>query len=75
MREQPILAHGIIRKVQSDRVYEVELPNGKCITGHLPNPLAKLSRELIPGVHVRLEMTPFDFEKGRIAGIVIDADA
>ena len=75
MSEQPIHADGIIRKVQSDRVCQVELPNGKCITGHLPSPLAKLSGELLPGVHVRLEMTPFDFEKGRIAGIVNDADA
>ena len=51
------------------------LINGKSIVGHLPGRLAELSASLLPGVNVRLEMTPFDFEKGRIAGIAENPDA
>ncbi len=52
----------------------VELINGKLIVGHLPGRLADLASSLAPGVHVCLEMTPFDFEKGRISGIARHPD-
>ena len=69
MPESPIETRGIIRKIRSERVYAVELVNGKFIVGHLPGRLGDLAPLLTPGVHVCLEMTPFDFEKGRISGI------
>ena len=75
MAENPIETIGIIREVRSSRVYRVMLINGKSIVGHLPGRLAELSASLLPGVNVRLEMTPFDFEKGRIAGIADHPDA
>lgn len=74
MPEQPIETSGIIREVRSERIYGVELQNGKRIIGHLPGRLVKLGCSLSPGASVRLEMTPFDFEKGRIAGIVENPD-
>ena len=70
----PIETSGIIREARSKRVYLVELMNGKSIVGHLPGRLADLACSLAPGVQVCLEMTPFDFEKGRIAGIAEHSD-
>tara|TARA_B100000902_G_scaffold356852_1_gene370853 strand:- start:95 stop:322 length:228 start_codon:yes stop_codon:yes gene_type:complete len=74
MPEPPIETSGIIREARSKRVYRVELVNGKSIVGHLPGRLADLASSLSPGVQVCLEMTPFDFEKGRIAGIAEHLD-
>ncbi|HCQ37810.1 MAG: translation initiation factor IF-1 [Roseibacillus sp.] len=74
MPERPIETSGIIREARSDRVFGVELQNGKRIVGHLPGRLAKLGGSLRAGTNVWLEMTPFDFEKGRITGIVEDPD-
>ena len=39
----------------------------------LPRRLQDLSASLHPGVRVLLEMTPYDFDKARIAGLADDA--
>ena len=70
MPEAPITTIGIIREKRADQgtTFLVELPNGKVVTGHLPRRLTALAGELGPGDRVHLEMTPYDFEKARIAG-------
>lgn len=70
MPEAPITTIGVIRENRGgqDMAFFVELPNGKVVTGHLPRRLSALAGELVPGDHVHLEMTPYDFEKARIAG-------
>ena len=68
MSEAPIVTTGVIKEVLSARVFQVELPNGKLVIGHLPERLAGLAAGLTSTVRVDLEMTPFDFEKARIAG-------
>ncbi|NIP95623.1 MAG: translation initiation factor IF-1 [Akkermansiaceae bacterium] len=66
--EPPIQTTGLIRAALRGSVFEVELPNGKLVVGHLPGRLAGLADSLSPGNRVALEMTPYDFEKARIAG-------
>jgi translation initiation factor IF-1 len=73
MREPPIQTTGVIREVLAGPVCRVELPNGKLIVGHLPRRLAALAGSLAPGVRLALEMTPYDFEKARIAGIAANS--
>lgn len=68
MPEPPIQTVGVIREALGGPVFRVELPNGKPVIGHLPLRLAALAGSLSPGRRVVLEMTPFDFEKARIAG-------
>lgn len=68
MPEAPIQATGKINDLLPDRVFQVELPNGKLVVGHLPRRLAALAAELSTGDLVALEMTPYDFEKARIVG-------
>lgn len=74
MPEAPIVTTGVIREVFSYRVFQVELPNGKLVIGHLPGRLAGLAEELVSSIQVDLEMTPFDFEKARIVGRVDNCD-
>ncbi len=68
MSEVPIETVGIVRENLPGEVFRVELPNGKLVYGHLPRRLAELAENLGPGQRVNLEMTPFDFDKARIAG-------
>ena len=68
MPEAPIETVGVVREVLPGPVFHVELPNGKMVYGHLPRRLADLSSDLAAGERVMLQMTPFDFEKARIAG-------
>ena len=70
MPTEPITTTGEILTVLSDRAFRVRLPNGKEVIGHPSKAIVSQKDELQPGVSVRLEMTPYDFEKARIAKIV-----
>ncbi len=70
MPVEPITTTGEILAVLSDRAFTVRLPNGKEVIGHPAKAMNPRKPELVLGVKVALEMTPFDFEKARIADIV-----
>jgi translation initiation factor IF-1 len=64
-RPGAIEVQGIVVEVLRDELYRVELPNGHQVLGHL----AKKDLSAAPlaaGQVVILEMSPFDFSKGRI---------
>ena len=64
-RPGAIEVQGIVVEVLRDKLYRVELPNGHKVLGHL----AKRDLSAAPlaaGRVVILEMSPFDFSKGRI---------
>ncbi len=67
---EPIITTGEVLRIFSERAFEVSLPNGKKVIGHPAKALAEKVGRLVPGARVRLEMTPFDFEKARIAAIL-----
>ena len=69
MPSEPIITTGEVLLVYSDRAYQVSLPNGKKVISHPAKALEAQKDKIIPGVKVTLEMTPFDFEKARIAEI------
>ena len=70
MPTEPIITTGEVLLVYGDRVFQVSLPNGKKVIAHPAKALESRKDEIVPGVWVTLEMTPFDFEKARIAEIV-----
>ena len=64
-RPGAIEVQGIVVEVLRDKLYRVELPNGHQVLGHLAKkdlPAAPLAA----GRVVVLEMSPFDFSRGRI---------
>ena len=69
MPSEPIITTGEVLLVYSDRAYQVSLPNGKKVIAHPAKALEAQQNEIVPGAKVTLEMTPFDFEKARIAEI------
>lgn len=68
MKESPIQVTAEIIERKGDFNFTAKLPIGKMIMVHTPKRLDSLSRELQSGDKVILEMTTFDFDKGRIAG-------
>ncbi len=66
MKDAPIVTQGKVISRRDDRTFYVELKNGKRIIGHTQLKLAHIRDEIKDGYIVTLEMTPFDFEKGRI---------
>ena len=74
MPETPIKTIGHIRTRLGEFVFELSLPNGKVIPGHIPKRLNALIPKITDGSYVDLEMTPYDFEKARIVGIADHPD-
>jgi len=68
MTDGPIETVATILDRMDDHTFHATLPNGKVIVAHVPRRLSELSPVLEVGDKVKLEMTPFDFEKGRVEG-------
>ena len=66
----PIHAIGTILAPLGDRTYRTALANGKEIIAHLSPRRAATLGPLEPATRVKLEMTSYDFNIGRIAAIV-----
>ncbi len=66
MSENAILTVGIVRENLNPVLYRVELANGKFILAHLSKALTVAKTAFLPEARVVLEMTPFDFDQGRI---------
>jgi len=70
MKDAPIVTEGKVISRRDERTFCVELKNGKQIIGHTQMKMAHVRDEIVDGDRVRLEMTTFDFEKGRITEII-----
>lgn len=68
MSEAAIQTTGTILERKGEIIYHVELMNGKVMLGHLSKPLTDMKVEFTAGDSVFLEMTPYDFDQGRITG-------
>ncbi|WP_193214826.1 hypothetical protein [Luteolibacter marinus] len=64
-----VRTNGTILKTISADLYEVALPNGKPVIGHLSKALAVNPPELADGTVVQLEISPFDLDRARIASV------
>lgn len=71
MKDAPIVTQGkVINRRDDQHTFCVELKNGKQIIGHIQMKHAEMRETIVDGDIVRLEMTTFDFEKGRITEII-----
>lgn len=66
MKDASILTHGRVLEQVKPVLYRVALPNGKEILAHFSKELAEAGAEFGTGDLLLLEMTPYDFDGGRI---------
>ncbi len=57
---------GIVKESLPNTLFRVELEDGKLILCHLSGKMRMHFIKILPGDKVRIEMTPYDKEKGRI---------
>ena len=69
MFDPPITTTATIVDTPKPGIYQVSLPNGKVIIGHVPKSQRDLHPALKTDTKVILELTPYDLEKGRIVGL------
>ena len=67
MAQEGILEfEGSIVEVLPNQMFKVELENGHIVTCYTGGKMRQFKIRLVAGDKVRIEMTPYDLEKGRI---------
>jgi translation initiation factor IF-1 len=57
---------GTVLEPLPNAMFRVELENGVVILAHISGKMRMHYIKILPGDHVRIEMTPYDLTKGRI---------
>jgi translation initiation factor IF-1 len=57
---------GVVKESLPNTLFRVELGNGSIVLCHLSGKMRMHFIKILPGDKVRVEMTPYDKEKGRI---------
>lgn len=57
---------GVVKESLPNTLFRVELENGQIVLCHLSGKMRMNFIKILPGDRVRVEMTPYDKEKGRI---------
>jgi translation initiation factor IF-1 len=57
---------GIVRESLPNTLFRVEIEDGRIVLCHLSGKMRMNFIKILPGDRVRIEMTPYDLEKGRI---------
>jgi translation initiation factor IF-1 len=66
-KEQPIIMDGTVTEALSNANFSVELSNGVSIHAHVSGKIRQNYIKILPGDRVKVEMSPYDLTKGRIA--------
>lgn len=65
--KQVIEMRGIVEELLPGATSRVKLENGQTVLCHISGRLRRNRIRLLPGDSVKVEMTPYDLTKGRIA--------
>ena len=57
---------GIVKEVLPNTLFRVEIEGGKVVLCHLSGKMRIHFIKILPGERVRVEMTPYDPDRGRI---------
>ena len=66
-KQAAIELDGVILEALSNAMFKVELENGHVITAHISGKMRMHYIKILPGVKVKVEMSPYDLTKGRIS--------
>ncbi|MBQ8651255.1 MAG: translation initiation factor IF-1 [Alphaproteobacteria bacterium] len=65
-KEDLVEFNGIVNEVLPNAMFRVELENGHKILAHTSGKMKKNRIRVLVGDKVKIEMTPYDLDKGRI---------
>jgi translation initiation factor IF-1 len=65
-KQESIDLDGVVRDVLPDRNYRVELENGHKILAYATGKMSKFRIRVLVGDRVTVEVSPYDFSRGRI---------
>ncbi len=62
----PIEQDGMVEVALPNAEFKVRLENGHLVRAHISGRMRKFYINILPGDKVKLELTPYDLNKGRI---------
>ena len=65
-KEEAIEVEGIVKEALPNTTFRVELTNGHIIMAHLSGKMRKHYIRIVPGDNVKVALSPYDLNKGRI---------
>ena len=65
-KEEAIEVEGIVKEALPNTMFRVELQNGHIIMAHLSGKMRKHDRRIVPGDSVKVALSPYDLDRGRI---------
>ena len=66
MAKDAIEFEGIIKESLPNAMFRVELVNGHLVLAHISGKIRKNFIKILPGDRVKVELTPYDLNRGRI---------
>jgi len=65
-KEEAIEVEGTVAESLPNTMFRVELENGHQVLAHISGKMRKHFIRILPGDKVRVELSPYDLERGRI---------
>jgi translation initiation factor IF-1 len=65
-KEQGIEVEGVVLEALPNAMFRVELKNGHKVLAHVSGKMRMNFIRILPGDQVKLEMSPYDLNRGRI---------
>ena len=66
MPKDTIEFEGVIKESLPNAMFRVELDNGHLVLAHISGKIRKNFIKILPGDRVKVELTPYDLNRGRI---------
>ena len=66
MAKDVIEFEGVIKESLPNAMFRVELENGHMVLAHISGKIRKNFIRILPGDRVKVELTPYDLNRGRI---------
>ena len=66
MVKEAIEFEGTVKESLPNAMFRVELENGHIVLAHISGKIRKNFIKIIPGDKVKVELTPYDLNRGRI---------
>ena len=65
-KEQAIEFDGVIVESLPNTMFRIDLDNGHRVLGHISGKMRKHYIRILPGDRVKIELSPYDLDRGRI---------
>lgn len=66
MTKETLEFEGLIKESLPNAMFRVELANGHIVLAHISGKIRKNFIKILPGDKVKVELTPYDLNRGRI---------